>query len=553
MALQEQDPDVMLAYWDSTLENGMEDPTDSVLWTHEFAGNGEGNVVSGPFGNWTHNEIPLSRSIGRFGRLIDRRRINRLIRTRRSHAYFARMLEMQHNGVHVYVGGNMLEIALAPSDPIFYMHHAFIDCVWEQYRQRQIRIGNDPTTYPSVQRHLRQLHGASSLMMLPPLDGRNLTNRDGFASFWTRDYYRCATLPWCSNNKPSCGSKWLRCDLFRKRCVPRGSSAARPEITTERMLRMAENLAPEPMLSVSQNEQRPSLTSREISPAFMSDEEEAEIEEKVTQFGKIVSSEAFFFLLNESIAESSELPPPPVVPSESGTQSDLSIDNFVIPEREKVCGGVVTQNTFSIDCEQTSNLWTYIPVEVVQLRHGSIVYGSHPVDSNGKFNENTDVYSTGEEIPFLRNIPTKEGCKLDKSGLTKVKIVAYGLDYNGIYEDHVFLDNRQSVSQAVTYIAVKRPSYWSSSPTIFFTAINECGTVCQPMIMRKQRKYGYPSYRRFNGVVVLSAKSPIFHSNTYRGAEALVWQDGIIPYQNNNQIPIKFYCNYFQEKPWSRT
>lgn len=541
MALQEQDPDVMLAYWDSTLENGMTDPTDSVLWTHEFAGNGDGNVVSGPFANWVHNNNPLSRSVGRIGNLIDRRRINRLIRTRRSHGFFARVLEMQHNGVHVYVGGNMMRVALAPSDPIFYMHHAFIDCVWERYRIRQERNGNDPTIYPRVQSHLRPEHNANTPMLLPSLDGRNLTNLDGYANFWTRDYYRCAPFPWCSNRKPDCGSKWLRCDLFQKRCVPKDSSAVQPEITPERMLEIAETLAPEPEPSTSQ--------TRGITLSKFDDEEE----ENIDDFVKPVTSKAFFAMLNESNSDRRT-----AATSSHKTrqirriQSGLTIDQFVIPTEEKVCGGGVTQNTFSIDCEKKSDIWTYIPVEITQLRHGNIVYESYPVDSSGNFNDTIDVFSTGDEIPFLRNSPTNKTCKLDKSGLSKVKIVAYGLDYNGIYEDQVFLDNRQSVSKAIAYMAVKRPSYYHSSPKIFITAINECGSVCQPMILRKQRKWGNPVYQKFNGVFELTPNAPTFHSDTYRGAEALVWENDNIPYENKNQIPVAFYCNCLHEKPWSR-
>lgn len=40
-----------------------------------------------------------------------------------------------HNMVHVWVGGTMSMIPTAPSDPIFWMHHANIDRLWSQWQQ----------------------------------------------------------------------------------------------------------------------------------------------------------------------------------------------------------------------------------------------------------------------------------------------------------------------------------------------------------------------------------------------------------------------------------
>jgi ATP/maltotriose-dependent transcriptional regulator MalT len=37
---------------------------------------------------------------------------------------------------HVWVGGFMFVIRVSPNDPTFYFHHAFIDFLWEQFRQQ---------------------------------------------------------------------------------------------------------------------------------------------------------------------------------------------------------------------------------------------------------------------------------------------------------------------------------------------------------------------------------------------------------------------------------
>ena len=44
-------------------------------------------------------------------------------------------MEGFHNAVHVFIGGTMNNAGCSPSDPVFWLHHANVDCLWEQYRQ----------------------------------------------------------------------------------------------------------------------------------------------------------------------------------------------------------------------------------------------------------------------------------------------------------------------------------------------------------------------------------------------------------------------------------
>ena len=46
-----------------------------------------------------------------------------------------------HNPVHRWVGGNMA-LASSPNDPIFFLHHCYIDLLWENWRKQH------PTTAP---------------------------------------------------------------------------------------------------------------------------------------------------------------------------------------------------------------------------------------------------------------------------------------------------------------------------------------------------------------------------------------------------------------------
>ena len=55
---------------------------------------------------------------------------------------FERVLEGSlHNPVHNWVGGNMAE-ATSPNDPIFFLHHAYIDYLWDLWK------GQHPTLPP---------------------------------------------------------------------------------------------------------------------------------------------------------------------------------------------------------------------------------------------------------------------------------------------------------------------------------------------------------------------------------------------------------------------
>lgn len=45
---------------------------------------------------------------------------------------------MLHDGVHDWIGGDMGSVTVSAFDPVFYLHHAFIDYIWEKFREHQI-------------------------------------------------------------------------------------------------------------------------------------------------------------------------------------------------------------------------------------------------------------------------------------------------------------------------------------------------------------------------------------------------------------------------------
>ncbi|HEY5835708.1 tyrosinase family protein [Streptomyces sp.] len=164
--LRRLDPDVTIPYWDWTRDRS----PNSALWAADFmGGNGrdsDGQVMTGPFaygyGNWpvTHGvtrERYLTRNLGRpyqpvalptKAELDDalaipvydaapwnsapgtrgfRNRIEGWTVSEAKGGYL-------HNRVHQWVGGHMIG-GSSPNDPVFWLHHAFIDLVWVRWQR----------------------------------------------------------------------------------------------------------------------------------------------------------------------------------------------------------------------------------------------------------------------------------------------------------------------------------------------------------------------------------------------------------------------------------
>ncbi|KAK3608049.1 hypothetical protein CHS0354_031035 [Potamilus streckersoni] len=124
---------------------------------------------------------------------------------------------------HCYVGGNtgdMSTLQNAAFDPAFWLHHAYIDYIWELFRIRQRTACNvDPTQdYPNTV----PFQSPNSLMWGNELSAYR--NIDGFADYWTRNWYGYQPTPTCSSSNPDCGSMYLRCDTTRNTCVSRSAS-----------------------------------------------------------------------------------------------------------------------------------------------------------------------------------------------------------------------------------------------------------------------------------------------------------------------------------------
>ena len=173
--LRTVDPSVSIPYWDWTTDRS----ATSALWSSDFmGGNGrdsDGQVMTGPFayqaGNWTitqgvTQEPYLTRDLGRPDRPIDLPTKEDLDDALAMEPYdtapwdsdpdtegFRNTIEgwtvseelggHLHNRVHQWVGGHMIG-GTSPNDPVFWLHHAFIDLISVRWQRQHPRSGYLP-------------------------------------------------------------------------------------------------------------------------------------------------------------------------------------------------------------------------------------------------------------------------------------------------------------------------------------------------------------------------------------------------------------------------
>jgi len=219
-ALQEVNPSVCVPYWDSSLDSWLPNPAQSYIWSSTFLGDGDAEVTTGPFAGWiTPDGVPLRRSVGADGVLMTRANIE-LIMSRSTPEEILLpdqdpqySLEFHHGGPHVFVGGDMERLDTAANDPAFFMHHAFIDYIWELFRNKIRANGVNPETY-AVGASIPPLHAGTAAMGFG-----NITHGEGFLDALISTY-EYQSSPVCSAQVPDCGSKYLWCDVAQAHCLP---------------------------------------------------------------------------------------------------------------------------------------------------------------------------------------------------------------------------------------------------------------------------------------------------------------------------------------------
>ena len=124
--LQMVDPTVCIPYWKSSEEQAF--PTWLLGFTPTV------NLMGGPH--------TVTRNIGVFATLPDAASVTTVMGNGTFNT-FAPALEGVHDSGHVWVGGSMMSVPTAPTDPVFWMHHAEIDRLWAEWQV--VNPGQHPT------------------------------------------------------------------------------------------------------------------------------------------------------------------------------------------------------------------------------------------------------------------------------------------------------------------------------------------------------------------------------------------------------------------------
>lgn len=114
-ALRTYHPDVSIPYWNSTVDTSPSDP----LWDNSFLG--QFNAA------WS-----LGRTLGA-ATLPTPSDVNTTLGLGTYDIFWPSLETNIHNPPHNWVGG-VMATAASPGDPVFYLHHCWIDLLWAQWQ-----------------------------------------------------------------------------------------------------------------------------------------------------------------------------------------------------------------------------------------------------------------------------------------------------------------------------------------------------------------------------------------------------------------------------------
>ncbi|MFH4974416.1 hypothetical protein AB6A40_001125 [Gnathostoma spinigerum] len=240
IVLRYYDPNIALPYWDSTIDNHLDDPTQSTMFSKYLLGdtNSDGEVINGPFGHWTtaDGRLHISRSFNSVegGELFNEPRIDfvmnitdvKYILTNSlptencaNYTLDDRFLEFSHDYVHTFIAGDMFDRFTSGNDPILFLHHSFVDLIWELWRKKAQTRWERENDYPPNNINCSASYHFSDYPM--PMQ-EPFVNKDGLSNKYTDYLYEYAPRPSCTMVDTDCHSEYLFCntkDEYEPVCV----------------------------------------------------------------------------------------------------------------------------------------------------------------------------------------------------------------------------------------------------------------------------------------------------------------------------------------------
>lgn len=137
-------------YWDWS-----QDPSGQSVFNPKYLGTQGTPLADGMFTKWECVELqpggavvpfgPLSRALGAMAPMPDMTRAMPAVMYCGSYDSFSsgtyadsfrRQMERQlHDYIHMWVGGPLATVAIAPNDPVFYLHHCNVDRLWVRWQE----------------------------------------------------------------------------------------------------------------------------------------------------------------------------------------------------------------------------------------------------------------------------------------------------------------------------------------------------------------------------------------------------------------------------------
>lgn len=493
--LRLHDSDVTIPFWASVLDNDMVDPTQSVVFSDAFFGPGVGFPTTGPFRAWeqANPTTVFQRNVGAGGELYNYQGVQNILQRTRNRqiliptADAEANFELQHGGPHSYVGGSMNTLQEAAYDPIFFSHHAFVDQIWERFRYRSRNAGVDTANDYPFDANDARFRPQQSPDSMTGFFPNNEVNIDFTQRMGYSDIFYQLVL---YEEVPSCPS----CN---------GS----------------------PYLFCNNNLRPPRCVSRPIQE---------------------------FLLTNPSLVN--ELPGLSLTgATRTRFPRQVSYGSPLIQNFTEICPKRTFINDVNIQFPRpkprlspfktASSDWVYVPVKIINKR---------PDDYDG-FEKYSlpDEQEHGHYNNFAKVSGSHKSCSKAQGAVGKIKLVSYGLNYNGYAEEFVVIDNRLGISESTGYIPVRRP-FDSSPSVVVVAAFDSCGRVCRPYC-KNDATGQILQNEEFSGGFKISTDLPFEFGDSYAEAMYNVWNipnPDACPTLRSSQISVSFFCDYSDTWVW---
>ncbi|KAK3086410.1 hypothetical protein FSP39_018034 [Pinctada imbricata] len=557
---------VSIPYWDSSIDFALEDPTTSVIWSSLYMGNGDGDVVTGPFAHWrTIMNTPLVRNIGSgesslftkegINLVLSRRRLSDITEPKRGiESLYS--LEGHHNGPHVWVDGWLARPQTAAYDPVFFLHHAFVDYIYEVFRQQQAwQYGINPQSdYPTDDDVPRGHEWYRLIDFLPFF--RPIRNIDALSNYFSR-LVTYSPAPEC----PDCGNSiHMSCDTSRQICVP----SVAPELRTDEARSIAVLAAAgaggvAPAASVPASSRI--LTASKFSarsrgplpagPKFKSspfrDMRNTNPELPGTQAAMQVAFAGDETRQKAHAAAAAVDPSLLLAVREQGKRRKRSIKEPKPKTHQPKTSIKPYQNTFMLDGVVDVKRWVFISIQILYERPTEQSYKNHLPGVSGNHPDSSFYSDLPHKLKPSKLAPYHK-CKETNSSFSRVYVSTDGLNYIGNYKDFVIIDETKAVTSAISYVGIKNPDYGEGE--VLITAYDSCGRSCRPACLEVGSN---PSkYAPCTGAFKITSLSPRMFHDTYGDAIVGSWNlekdpNGIV---TEEHPPLTFVCDYDNAWPW---